>query len=245
MRHDFKAILLGLAMSTVSASIATAGTVTGSVSYLERIAAPQGAALEVQLLDVSRADAPSVVISAKRYALSGVPFFFELEYDDAIIDPRFTYTVSAKIVQDEQVLFRTTTSYPVITNETEQTTDIVLEKMSAPSIGLEGAIWDAISLNGHLIDSEVKPSLEFTSDGGFSAFGSCNNFVGMADISGGTLKFPANMAGTMMLCSQESDELERAFLDMLANVGGYEVDGNSLALVNEAGVAIAEFSTSL
>ncbi len=57
--------------------------VTGTVSYLPRIAMPPSAILEVTLVDVSRADAPAITL-ASQGAIFGdrqVPIALELVYD--------------------------------------------------------------------------------------------------------------------------------------------------------------------
>jgi putative lipoprotein len=56
--------------------------VSGTVFYRERIALPPGAALTVQLADVSKADAPIDVIATETRILSTqVPVPFSLSYD--------------------------------------------------------------------------------------------------------------------------------------------------------------------
>ncbi|WP_170751438.1 YbaY family lipoprotein [Ruegeria lacuscaerulensis] len=61
-----------------------------TVTYQERIALPPDAVLEVELLDTSRADAPSVSLSSQRFKLAGVPRTVEIAYDTDLIDERHT-----------------------------------------------------------------------------------------------------------------------------------------------------------
>ena len=70
---------------------------TGTVAYLQRIALPPDAVIDVQLQDVSLQDAPATVITSERYIAEGrqVPFPYELTYDPAAIDPKHTYAVAA------------------------------------------------------------------------------------------------------------------------------------------------------
>lgn len=106
--------------------------VTGSVAYRERIALDPSAEIVVQLLDVSRADAPSVVLAEQRFKAGGrqVPFTFELAVDPARIDPRMRYSVSARILQDGQLLFITDTSHPVLTMRQGNTASLMLVKVA-------------------------------------------------------------------------------------------------------------------
>ncbi|MFN8520288.1 MAG: YbaY family lipoprotein [Chloroflexota bacterium] len=90
-------------------------TVTGSAMYRERIALPPGAAMEVLLEDVSRADAPAEVIASQRSEPVSPPFRFALEVDPARIDPAHAYAVRVRVVVDGELWFLSDTSNPVLT----------------------------------------------------------------------------------------------------------------------------------
>ncbi len=98
-------------------------SVTGTVSYLSRIAMPPNALLEVTLVDVSRADAPAIILASQAVVFGGrqVPIPFELVYNPEQIDPRFSYAVQARITVDGQLQFINTSRVAVITqgNPTE------------------------------------------------------------------------------------------------------------------------------
>ena len=74
-------------------------TVTGSITYRERIALPPTAQVEITLADVSLADAPSTTIAQQAFTADGrqVPFAFSLTVDQRRLDPRHSYAVSARI----------------------------------------------------------------------------------------------------------------------------------------------------
>jgi putative lipoprotein len=74
-------------------------SVTGSVTYRERVALPPTAQIEVTLDDVSLADAPSRTLASQRFTADGrqVPFAFSLTVDRRQLDPRRSYAVSARI----------------------------------------------------------------------------------------------------------------------------------------------------
>lgn len=89
-------------------------TVRGSVFYRERIALPAGAIVTVQLLDVSRADAPSttlaeVVLRPERQ----VPIPFSLEVDPSAFVAGHRYAVAARIEVDGRLRWTTDTAHPV------------------------------------------------------------------------------------------------------------------------------------
>ena len=97
---------------------ASRSAVTGVVTYRQRIALPPDAVVRVQLQDVSRADAPSVVLGEQVIESMGrqVPFPFSIAYDPATIDPRGRCTVRARIESAAgDLLWTNTQAYPVIT----------------------------------------------------------------------------------------------------------------------------------
>ena len=91
--------------------------VTGSVTYGKGAALPAGAALTVELRDVSRADAPSILITRQVIPHPGPPpTAFRLDYRRAAIDPRNTYSVSARVeTAAGKLLFINDTAYLVLT----------------------------------------------------------------------------------------------------------------------------------
>ncbi|MCA0873211.1 YbaY family lipoprotein [Seohaeicola saemankumensis] len=244
MTKKMMAAVAALAISAITAmtGLAQAGTVSGTVTYLERIAVPPGAVLEVELHDVSRADAASVRLSGQRFALDRVPFPFALSYDDNLIDERMSYTVQARILSGDVVLYRSTTAYPVLTRGAAGEVDIVVDRMAAPqaaSADVPVGTWQVGELGGRMLVAEKRPDLEFRDDGSFGGSTSCNRYRGTAEFTGdGGLSFPDNIAATLMACPPPYDKLERDFLKALGEVEGYVLNGDNLALVNGAGVAV-------
>ncbi|WP_028022921.1 YbaY family lipoprotein [Enterovibrio calviensis] len=107
-------------------------TVNGDVYYLQRIALPSNAKLTVTLADVSLADAPMEVISSQSYMTEGqqVPLPFSLSYSPSEIQQGHTYTVSARIEVDGELIFISDTSNPVI-NDPANTQNISIQVVSA------------------------------------------------------------------------------------------------------------------
>jgi putative lipoprotein len=107
--------------------------ISGTVAYRERMALPPGSEAIVQLLDTSRADAPAIVVAEQRIAIAGqVPVSYQLDYDAVTINPRNSYTVSARIVDGSKLLFITDTATPAITRGSPGHVDLMLKKVSAP-----------------------------------------------------------------------------------------------------------------
>ena len=108
-------------------------TVTGTVTYRERIALTSQAVVEVQLLDVSLADVPAKRIARQTiWPTHQVPIPFELSYDPVSIDARMTYAVHATIRDGGKLLFTTDRHYPVLTRGGPRHVDLVLVRVQRP-----------------------------------------------------------------------------------------------------------------
>jgi len=103
--------------------------VTGTVTYRERIALPPDATITVRLVDVSRADAPAVMLGEQVFQAQGrqPPFSFSIPYDPAGIDPRMTYAVQARIEIGGALRFINDQHYPVLTRDAPDKVDLVLK----------------------------------------------------------------------------------------------------------------------
>jgi putative lipoprotein len=108
--------------------------VTGTVTYRERIALPPTAVIKVQLVDVSRADAPAVVIGEQVIPAEGkqVPLAFEIAYDSTRIEANHSYAVQARIEDDGQLRFINDQRYAVITRGAPIHVEIVLRSVATP-----------------------------------------------------------------------------------------------------------------
>ena len=82
--------------------------IEGTVFYRERIALPPNAVVEIQLEDVSRADALATVMATVTLnSESGPPYPFSIDYDTTRIDSRLTYALRATIRVDDKLMFTT------------------------------------------------------------------------------------------------------------------------------------------
>jgi putative lipoprotein len=99
-------------------------TVTGTVTYRERVMLPPDSVLIVRLQDISRQDVPARILGEQIYKTQGkqAPLPFEVSYNPDNIDERFTYSISARLEDGNGILrFISDTTNPVITrgNPTE------------------------------------------------------------------------------------------------------------------------------
>jgi len=133
--------------------------VTGYVYHRERIALPPNAIVHVQLLDVSRADAPALLIAEQKISNGQqVPFFFELRYDPKKIDPKRAYAVYATISVEGQLWFANGTNHRVITQGKPNSVDILVERvMRVGGYGrVEGSLQTSSSYSNFVVYYDGK-----------------------------------------------------------------------------------------
>ena len=112
-------------------------TVTGTLTYLVRMALPPQAVAQVQLLDLSRSegtDTPPALVAEEKFTLGqrGVPLPFTLKVDSSKIDPKHTYGVSARISLLGQVRFASKEPSKVLTQGNPTKVDMVLLPTGKP-----------------------------------------------------------------------------------------------------------------
>ncbi len=218
--------------------------ITGSVTYFERIALPDGAVVTVELLDTSIADAAATVIASQSFEVNRlqVPFPFALVYDATLIEENRTYTVRATITLDDQLLFTTTTAVPVITDEDETAeVELILEMVSAPefpeaeALAANQWVWTRTVEGGvTTVPNNVGDSrLSFDVNGGMGTSTDCNSYFGIYVLSGETLTIGVQ-GGTLMFCPDE-ETTETEYIGMLGRVTGYAIEGDTLTLVLPTG----------
>ena len=109
-------------------------SVSGTVTYRERIALTEGASLVVELRDVSYLDAEAPLIARQTIENPGqVPIRFEVGYHRDDIDDRNVYGISARIIEsDGRLAFTNDTAYDVITRGNPSTVDMLLVLVEPP-----------------------------------------------------------------------------------------------------------------
>ena len=109
-------------------------SVSGSVTYRERLALTPGARLEVELRDTSLQDAAAPLVAEQVIENPGqVPIEFELGYNKDDINSRNTYSVQARIIEgDGRLAFINDTAYDVITRGNPGKVEMVLVMVQPP-----------------------------------------------------------------------------------------------------------------
>ena len=118
---------------------------------------------------------------------------------------------------------------------------------TAPENPLAGTRWQVASLS----DAEVGGvglvlpgttlTMAFDSTGKVNGSSGCNTYSASYLVEGSQLAFTPP-TGTNILCSTPDGimEQEAAFLELLPEIGGYSIEGNSLYLKNATGTVVAE-----
>ena len=212
----------------------------GSVLYRERMMLRPGAQVQVQLEDVSRADAPATVIASVTLTPDGAPPYpFALEYDRGQIDARGRYGLRASIKSGDRLLF---TSTEFIDAFSGPPVEIMVERVPEPvETGqplLEGTRWVLQTLGGEPAGTGAGGNpvdIEFLAEGMRAAgFSGCNRYTGTYRREGvsqhGSPLQLGPMAATRKACP-EGMELEQTYLSMLDTVDAFRLDGETLSLL--------------
>ena len=219
-------------------------TLSGTVTYRPRIALPPNAVLSVKLLDVSRADAPSITLAETRVGTDGaqVPLPFSLVYDSADIQPRMRYVVRAEILDAQGVLMWTTdTAYPVLTQGAPMSdVEVVLAQVTEAdqASALVGRTWrlaeirqpSGVSLS---YEGEAPFTLTFGADGQYNGQADCNRYGGTFEAApSGTLRLSQGLS-TLAACPNPS--VSQDFFGVLNGAQRYVLADGRLTLTSAAG----------
>jgi putative lipoprotein len=118
MEIPMKKLVLILATALLGACALPQSThqasLDGELFYLQRVALPAAATMTVSLQDISRADAPVVILARQTGPVTGqVPLPFALAYDPKQVQAGHRYSVSAHIELDGKLLFVSTERHDV------------------------------------------------------------------------------------------------------------------------------------
>ena len=233
------ALAAGLAAAPAMAEIKT---LEGTVAYRERMALPPGASVEVQLVDVSLADAPSRTLAEVSFTPEGqVPLPYRLQYDDAEIQPGRSYALQARITLGDRLMFINTTRHAVFTGEAGET-NIMVERVVAAPASPAGR-WLAEDIRGRGVIDNLQTVLEIAEDGKVSGSGGCNRMSGMATLTGEEITF-GPIASTKMACAPAVMDQEMKFFAALSEVRTWQADPSrgKLTLLGKGGDVLVVLS---
>lgn len=224
---------------------ALAGRLVGSVSLPRPFPLPADAVLDVQLLEVSRADAPAVLQGRSRQVPRGrAPFPFAIPYLDGAIRPEGRYQVRATIRQGDRLLFTTDQAYPVFDGRGGP---LRLDLIAVGDAPLRGLQWLRAPAASVPVPPEApRQEQQFRLDPlsrELRGSADCNRFIGSFRLEGERLDLQPD-AGTSLACEPEVMADERAFLADLLRVRRWRLDPDGrLELLDEAGTGVLLMET--
>lgn len=229
-----------------SQAVADDKNVTGEVLYRERIALPPAAVLNVQLVDVSLADAPAAIVAEDTIKDFGqVPAKFQLSFDSATIQPKHTYALQARITVDNQLWFLNDEHHqidPLTAGPQTVLVKMVRQSDTATQPVLAGTTWQLQAIDGTKIG---KPAdLAIAADGRISGLGGCNRFAGQARIDGDKITI-GDVAATMMACEQPLMDIEGRYFEAFRKVAAFRIENGQLIMSDSAGKELLRFSAGV
>jgi putative lipoprotein len=228
-RRGFFALPALLLLSVLPAA-AKEARVSGNISYRERIALPPGFVVKVELLGISRQDAPATPLNAIELTPSHqVPIPYEISFDKTRIDPSHSYAVRAEIFVEGRLWFTTAQIIPVITRGTPRHADIWLQRAQAEAAPNFVGDWLVEDISGRGVIDNLPSTLTFDANGRVYGAGGCNRFTGAIKSSADGLSF-GPLAATQMACPPAIADQESRYFAALAAVRSARVEGAFLIL---------------
>jgi putative lipoprotein len=259
MRHVWvKSVLAGFVAALLALVVpAAAATLSGEVTYRERIALPAGASLKVRLVDLTAAGAPTRVEAEAAIASPGqVPLTFTLNFDERVIDTAHDYALVADIVVGSDLWFRNTEPFRLapLAPATRPTiiTSFVgrIAQSSGPSVtpaapegdsSLVNVTWRAMTIRGTAAIAGSEPTLLIAEDFRAGGRGGCNSYFAQAAIGEASIRFSA-VGATLMACPVAAvSTQETAFFDALAAARFWRIAGDELVLSGSGGTELVRF----
>lgn len=222
------ALAAGAAALLTGEALAAPVTLRGEVVYRERIALPRGARIEVQLVDVSRADAPARVLATGQIGkFTGSPVAFILRIDSRKLGRGRRYALQARISDNRgKLMFINDTAHGWKPGDAGPFT-IQVVRAGAPARPRPPAEpwgrWVAEDILGGGVAERVESVLEIAPDGRVSGHGGCNGMGGSARVKGKRIVF-SRMVSTMMACPPQQMNQERRFHEALGLVRSFRVE---------------------
>jgi putative lipoprotein len=252
------ALLVVLALAAPAA--ADELSISGEITYRERIALPADSILHLRLVDMGRLEAPAVVEAEAPIATPGrVPLTFTLRFDESLIQADRSYAIAAEITSAGALWFSSFSPHPVDPIVGTVPEPIVLTfagridgtdepAPAAPPVpddaddaALLDIVWRAETIGGEAIDPALEASLSVGSDLRAGGRGGCNSYYAQVWLEGEHLQFSA-IAATKMACSNPAvTELETQFFSALEATRFWRLAGEELLLLDDTGRELVRF----
>lgn len=227
-------------------------TISGELTYLQRIALIPGGTATITVRDTARQDIPAPVVAETTLNLADrqVPIDFELPVDTSDLPPTREFSLSASINNAAGELeWVTDTVIPVDLSQARiDVGRLVLVRVDpasqdpADAASLVGE-WTVTAINDSTTIDDATPTLNFSNDGTLGGNASCNPYSTTYFATGDTVTLESEIAATLMACEPATESQERAFLAVLNEIRVSDgatsaIDGEALNLTTGGGATI-------
>ncbi|KRA50357.1 META domain-containing protein [Devosia sp. Root635] len=225
-------------------------TFTGLVTYRERMVLPPGASLVITLVALpgqQRITGAHASLGGK----AGSPIQFTLNVRSDVLADGGSFGLVAEIWSNGYAIFRN--GQPTVVDPREPAGNVVAVEFSPPPPHdppeqilppvetpdpLLDVVWAVTSIGGEPVLPRTELSLSIAADHRVGGNGGCNNYFAEASFETPPLTF-GPIAGTRMACGPDVMAQEARFFAALGATAGYDLSGDTLKLVDAAGVPLA------
>lgn len=210
------------------------GMISGTVTYLQRMALPPDATVTVWLQDQTTAKhiAEIKIPTASRQ----VPIPFSLTYDPSAIDPARSYLLHASISSEGRVMFGSNSPSPVLTRGAGSSVNLIVQPVSVAggTATLVSTYWKLVGLGGTpavvLPDNREAHFILTAAGNSIAGTGGCNRMFGTYE-TGPDSTLTLKVGGmSMMACEEPLMRQETNFVGALNATTNYRIDGEKLEL---------------
>ncbi|WP_108397087.1 META domain-containing protein [Devosia submarina] len=245
-------VLAAIAVFTFAApALAADVTFRGEVHYDERRSVPPEAKLWVSLVSLPSgatiASASAPIGKAAQPALA-----YTLNVRSKIVEQGGSFGLLAQIRSGYRVIFRSQSPVPVNLTELKDTPLTVRyspDPAPTAQLGAEivppllDTLWTVASIGGTPVLDETKVTFAIAADYRAGGHGGCNNYFTEASFADQPLSF-GPVVGTRMACADNVMKQETALFAALETTANYRQTGDSLQLLDAAGIALIELVRS-
>ena len=223
-----------------SSEVVMVETITGTLSYRERIALPPGAQVEIVVSDITLGRNQELILSRTMNTIgqASPPIPFSIDVSKLNLSDGPLYGLRAFIREsDGTIMFRT--SDPFLLNLRSDTVNIgdITVSMTSPGDpglagipGLKDDEWRVTQIGGDVVPQDTAPTMTFAANGRFYGSTSCNRFNSSYSLDGNSLEV-GNVAATKRACEAGLMQQERRFLDAISMIENASLeDGGFLVL---------------
>lgn len=214
-------------------------TITGELSYRQRIALPPDAVAFVEIrADGMDAAAPAVAQTLMKLEGKQVPVTFSLEVPQAHLESGVAYLLGGGIRVDDQVNWRVAEPVRITTAAPHFNAGVLMmaQQQVAEPVGQKNLAgeWRIVKVGDETLAGDANASLVFDADGAFSGR-LCNSFRGTYSVDGTAISF-GQTAATLMACPDPLGRQEHALFTAFESAASFEIaaDG-TLRLLDDKG----------